>query len=201
MYLAGRFRKRILDPRLWRSPAVQAIFPPGSHEVATAAAERHPSVDPAEVADAEQQIRPLLDAGGRGAGSFWSRPPSGGGNTSSGQFRPETTAITLVLLYIAFVSLLHALCAVVFRALPGLQAFGITAVDRFGRRASRFRLLLRSALPLLFAVALFGLCVKSPGAATAVAALLVTAAVVVWSIATPCRGPLDRVAGTWLVPR
>ena len=30
---------------------------------------------------------------------------------------------------------------------------------------------------------------------------LVTAAAVIWSIATPCRGPLDRVAGTWLVPR
>ena len=143
-----------------------------------------------------------MPGAGRGAGSFWPPQSPGGGDRAVAQFRPEVTLVTLVLVYTAFVSLLHVLCALVFRRLPGLLAFGITVVDRRGKRPSRSRLVLRSAVPLLYAVGLPILCVEAPaGVPAAVVVLLVTAAAAVWSVATPCRGPLDRIAGTWLVPR
>lgn len=92
------------------------------------------------------------------------------------------------------------------RAPLGLDLMGAALVTREGRRASRLRAFLRSLVVL---APIFGLAVIIEMASPESTALIIvglTVAVLliactIWAILRPERGPVDRIAGTWIVPR
>ena len=114
---------------------------------------------------------------------------------------------------VALWSALVALACPIFRGGPLAHLYGIAIVTRTGARASRLRLLARGVL--LWAP--FGLCFAaawllvrvakqtalSPGLAWGVVGLLglISLAGLIACAISPSRGPHDRLAGTYLVPR
>jgi hypothetical protein len=99
-------------------------------------------------------------------------------------------------------------------AVPGglvTRALGHAVVRRDGREIGRARSAIRFVVawsPVLVWIAcvgvpMFGEPRVSPDIAVVVGSLvfLWVAAGVAWTIASPGRGPHDRIAGTWVVPR
>jgi hypothetical protein len=99
-------------------------------------------------------------------------------------------------------------------AAPGgliTRALGQAVVRRDGREIGRARSAIRFLIawsPALVCIACVGVPMVgtprvSPNVAFVVGSLacLVMAAGAVWTIANPARGPHDRIAGTWVVPR
>ena len=111
--------------------------------------------------------------------------------------------------------LLSIVCGLVsVLAVPGglvTRALGQAVVERDGREIGRTRSVLRFLVgwsPVLVwiisvGVPMFGNPRVSPDAAIVLGslALVLMAGGVAWTIANPGRGPHDRIAGTWVVPR
>jgi len=95
--------------------------------------------------------------------------------------------------------------SVVFRS--GLiRMSGLTVVTGDGAPAGRVRLAIRSALmwsPILTAdvVQRFALGIQLVPGVVSLAAIAIMAAGAILTLATPSRGPHDRMTGTWVVPR
>ena len=134
-------------------------------------------------------------------------------NTSRDQPDLLLTMSTFVVMLVGLWSALLGLAGPIFRGGPLTYLFGIAIVTRTGERASRLRLLGRGLLLWLP----FGLCwtaawmlvdaaqhqVLSPGlvwSAIGLVAVIPLAALVACAV-SPSRGPHDRLAGTYLVPR
>jgi hypothetical protein len=129
----------------------------------------------------------------------------------------ETTPIDAPLLFMAVLVVYGLLLAVALVALPLaaisrgllLQLFGFAIVTADGRRASRLRVLGRTAIawspllaPALVSTVIGGIG-EGPGGVIAVltASLVVFLAGGVVAMVRPSRGIQDRLAGTWIVPR
>jgi uncharacterized RDD family membrane protein YckC len=116
-------------------------------------------------------------------------------------------ALSISLLFVAVPALVIAI------ACRGgiLRVLGFEYVTDDGRRASRLRVFARTLVawsPLLAVPAALGAAAvlgTEPGRSTFALLLgtgtAVLAAGAVWAIVTPSRGPADRLAGTWIVPR
>jgi hypothetical protein len=111
--------------------------------------------------------------------------------------------------------LLSILCGLIsVLAVPGglvTRALGHAVVSRDGREIGRARSVIRFLVawsPALAWIAcvgvpMFGEPRVSPDVAVVVGTLafLMMAAGAAWTVANPGRGPHDRIAGTWVVPR
>jgi hypothetical protein len=160
---------------------------------------------PAQVRDAEQalptELRTRLE-----------EIRSNSASRGDGDLLPAMTAFIGTLL-VCLWSGLHALACPLFRGGPLIHVFGIAIVTRTGTRASRLRLLARGVLLWLP----FGLCCTAawllvraakqatlaPGPVWGAVWLLalIPLAALIACVVTPDRGPHDRLAGTYLVPR
>jgi hypothetical protein len=94
-----------------------------------------------------------------------------------------------------------SLCGALLFGGLAIHGLGIAIVDSTGRRARRWRIVLRTALvwsPLIGAA----VCLPIPDHLAAITLLVgLFLAGAAWSIVAPGRGPADRLTGTWLVAR
>jgi hypothetical protein len=165
-------------------------------------AARYPAVSPEELARASAIVAPQIQEV-----ADWRANFPGGGEALRGFVASGFASIPLLY------SIVSGLISAV--AVPGglvTRALQQAVVRRDGREIGR----IRSAVRLLIAWSpviawmayagnpMFGdVRAMSPADAYAVGglSLILMAAGAVWTIAVPGRGPHDRVAGTWVVPR
>jgi hypothetical protein len=113
---------------------------------------------------------------------------------------------------LGLVILCSLVSAVLVRGGIVTRLLGLAAVDWHGREIGRLRSLLRTALawlPALVWLAYLGISprvqgfVPTPNAPLVgmTITLVLLGAGAIWTIARPTRGPHDRLAGTWVVPR
>jgi hypothetical protein len=201
-YVAARFASQLTSDEFWdtRVPQMESIV--GMRRRAAEIAARYPAVSPDELARASAIVAPQIQE----MANWRANVPAGG--EALRRFVASGFASIPVLFSIAF-GLLSVL------AVPGglvTRALRHAVVRRDGREIGR----VRSAVRLLIAWSpviawmayvgnpMFGeLRATSPAEAYTVGgvALMSMAAGAVWTLAVPGRGPHDRVAGTWVVPR
>jgi hypothetical protein len=200
-YVAARFGSQLTSDDLWTTQA-QMEWVVDMRRRAAEIAARYPAVSPDEFARASAIVAPQIQEVAGWRANF------PGGGEALRNFVTSGFAFIPVLFLIA--------CGLIsVLAVPGglvTRALGHAVVRRDGREIGR----VRSAVRLLIAWSpviawtayvgnpMFGeLRAMSPAAAYAVGglALLSVAAGAVWTIAVPGRGPHDRIAGTWVVPR
>jgi hypothetical protein len=177
-------------------------FVDGMRRKAAEIAARYPAVPPEDLARATAIVAPQIQEV-----ADWHANFPGGGEALRG----------IVVNGFAFIpALLSIACGLVsVLAVPGglvTRALGHGVVRRDGREIGRVRSAARLLIawsPVIAWMAYFGnpmfgeLRAMSPATAYAAGglALMLVAGGAVWTIAVPGRGPHDRIAGTWVVPR
>jgi hypothetical protein len=201
-YVAAHFGSKLASDEFWNTQAPQMGPLAGMRGRAAEIAARYPAVSPDELARATAIVAPQIQEVAEWRANF----PGGGEALRS------FVATGFVLIPVLF-SIACGLISVL--AVPGglvTRALRHAVVRRDGREISR----VRSAVRLLIAWSpviawmayvgnpMFGeLRAMSPAAAYAGGglALMSMAAGAAWTIAVPGRGPHDRIAVTWVVPR
>lgn len=201
-YVAAHYRSQLTSDAFWntQAPQMEPFF--AMKRRAAEIAARYPAVSSDELARASAIIAPQIQEMAAWRANF----PGGG---AALQNFVVSGFASLPVLFVIACSLVSVL------AVPGgliTQAVRHAVVRRDGREIGR----LHSAVRLLIAWSpvlawmayvgnpMFGeVRAMTPAAAYAVGglALLSMAAGAVWTIAAPGRGPHDRIAGTWVVPR
>ena len=168
-------------------------------------AARYPAVSPDELARASAIVAPQIQELAAQSANLSANFPAGGealrGFVASG----FASIPVLVSIVCGLISVLAVPGGLVTRALRH------AVVRRDGREIGRARSAIRFLVawsPALAWIAcvgvpMFGEPRVSPDVAFVVGSLafLLMAAGVAWTIAVPGRGPHDRIAGTWVVPR
>jgi hypothetical protein len=204
-YVAAHFRAQLTSDELWNTqmPQIEPLL-----EMRRAAAEiaaRYPAVSPDELARASAIVAPQIQELAAESANVSANFPIGGealrGFVASG----FASIPWLVAIVCGLISVLAVPGGLVTRALRH------AVVGRDGREIGRARSVIRFLVawsPALAWIAcvgvpMFGEPRVSPDAAVVVGslALLTIAAGAAWTIANPGRGPHDRIAGTWVVPR
>ena len=203
-YVAAHFGPQLRSDGFWaQTPQFEPFL--GMRRTAAEITARYPAVSPDELARASAilapQIQELADERAKVAANF----PAGGealrGLVASG----FASIPVLVSIVCGLISVLAVPGGLVTRALRH------AVVRRDGREIGRARSAIRFLVawsPALAWIAcvgvpMFGEPRVSPDVAFIVGSLafLLMAAGVAWTIAVPGRGPHDRIAGTWVVPR
>jgi len=197
-YVVGQYGARLRDPQFWNQTITGDMK--AEHAMAETMLARHPEVSPAELAAATTTIAPELERFNRETARAISEA-----NGSSGAV---VRAVTFVGVCFSLVlSLLSALIV------PGglvTRLIGLAIVRRDGREIGRLRSFGRAVLMWLPGLIWVAWIVMAPRegsvpAANSVPRLLllfgVFAAGITWTLVNPTRGPHDRAAGTWVVPR
>jgi serine/threonine protein kinase len=201
-YVAAHFGSQLTSDDFWNTQGPQMEFVDGMRRRAAEIAARYPAVSPDELARASAIVAPQIQEV-----ADWRANFPGGGEALRGFVASGFASIGLLF------SIVCGLISVL--AVPGglvTRALRHAVVRRDGREIGR----VRSAVRLLIAWSpviawmayvgnpMFGdLRAMSPAAAYAVGglSLISMAAGAVWTIAVPGRGPHDRIACTWVVPR
>jgi hypothetical protein len=204
-YVAAHYGSQLTSDEFWNTQAPQIEPFVGMRRRAAEIADRYPSVSPDELARASAivapQIQELADERANVAANF-----PAGGEALRGLVASGFASIPVLF------SIACGLISVL--AVPGglvTRALGHAVVRRDGREIGRARSAIRFLVawsPALAWIAcvgvpMFGEPRVSPGVAVVLGSLafLTMAAGAAWTIANPGRGPHDRVAGTWVVPR
>jgi hypothetical protein len=200
-YVAAHFGSELTSDEFWNTQAPQMEFFVAMRRRAAEIAARYPTVSPDDLARASAIVAPQIQEV-----ADWRANFPGGGEAVRG-FVVSGFASIPVLFSIAF-GLISVL------AVPGglvTRALRHAVVRRDGREIGRARSAMRFLVawsPALAWIAsvgvpMFGEPRVSPDVAVVVGslALLVMAAGAAWTIANAGRGPHDRIAGTWVVPR
>jgi hypothetical protein len=201
-YVAAHFASQLTSDEFWNTRVPQMESTVGMRRTAAEIAARYPAVSPDELAGASAIVAPQIQEVEDWRKNF----PAGGealrGLVASGfAFIPVSLSIACGLLSVL--------------AVPGglvTRALRHAVVRRDGREIGRMRSAVRFLIawsPVIAWMAYVGnpmfgeLRAMSPAATYAVGglALMSVAAGAVWTIAVPGRGPHDRIAGTWVVPR
>jgi hypothetical protein len=201
-YVAAHFASQLTSDEFWHTRVPQVPSIGGMRRRAAEIAARYPSVSPDELARASAivapQIREVED---------WRKNFPGGGEALRNFV--ASGFVSLPVLFSVACGLISAL------AVPGglvTRALGHAVVRRDGREIGRVGSVVRYLIawsPVLAWMAyagnpIFGeMRAMSPEVAYAAGglALMLVAAGAVWTIAAPGRGPHDRIARTWVVPR
>ena len=203
-YVAAHFGSQ-LTSEFWNTQAPQIEPFLTMRRTAAEIAARYPAVSPDELARASAivapQIQELADERATIAANF-----PAGGEALRGLVASGFASIPVLL------SIVCGLISVL--AVPGglvTRALRHAVVSRDGREIGRARSAIRFLVawsPALAWIAcvgvpMFGEPRVSPDVAIVLGSLafLLMAAGVAWTIAVPGRGPHDRIAGTWVVPR
>lgn len=193
VYIAGKYARTIRDPKVWLSPYALSMIPPVPRESAERIVAMHGQPSEAEVAAAENRIRPLL--------------PAHVGSDSYVLPFADVMLMAAVGVYVLgfFIAVPAGIASAIFRRGPLQKIFGIEYVMADGRPAGRLRLLWRSLLawsPVLIGPFAVNLLRPSLGHFTANSLLVgVCLTLTLWSFALKNRGLADCLAGVWIVPR
>ena len=196
VYLAEHMAAMIQRSSTWENQNIK-IGARGGRERARRAVERHPVRTREQVQRAEATVAPIL------------------ANQAEGLTKLANARALAGIVVAAFGGTFIAVA--VFAAIGALatgtgftfRPFGVSLVNRKGKRISRLRGLWRAAVTWSPMVALFFAFKYGPditkGSYTFLvldlALVAVLAAGAVWAILRPARGIQDRLAGTWIVPR
>jgi len=194
-YLAGNFGNLATDRAFWKRAEVQRAFwlQTGSQrDILRVANDRHPSVSPEELRNAEETLRPKFDE--------WAR---------FDRFIGPIAGVGFFLGALAVGAVASMVWSIVAGMPLGLRLFGLALVNRDGRQASRLRVLCRTfitALPLVgITVPWFTFALTGHMAVAAAVALLVLPLVIavsfIHALCRPTRSLADLIAGTTIVPR
>jgi hypothetical protein len=174
----------------------------GMRRRAAEIAARYPAVSPDELARASAIVAPQIQEVEEWRRNF----PAGGEALQSFVASGFASIPVLVTIVCGLISVLAVPGGLITQALR--QAVVRRDVREIGRVRSAARLLIAWSPVIAWMVyagnPMFGdVRPMPPAAAYAVGglALLSVAAGAVWTIAVPRRGPHDRIAGTWVVPR
>jgi hypothetical protein len=204
-YVASHYRWELTSDEFWNTQAPQMEPFLGMRRTAAEIAARYPAVSPDELARASAIVAPQIqDLAARSAALSANFPA--GGEALRGFVASGFASIPVL------VSIVGGLISVL--AVPGglvTRALRHAVVRRDGREIGRARSAIRFLIawsPALAWIAcvgvpMFGEPRVSPDVAVVVGSLafFLMAAGAAWTIASPGRGPHDRVAGTWVVPR
>jgi hypothetical protein len=204
-YVAAHFGSQLTSDEFWntRTPPIEPFL--SMRRKAAEIAARYPTVSPGELARASAivapQVQQLADERAGLSANF-----PGGGEALRGLIASGFASIPVL------VSIVFGLISVL--AVPGglvTRALRHAVVKGDGREIGRIRSVVRFLVawsPALAWIAcvgvpMFGEPRVSPDVAVAVGSLafVMIAAGAAWTIAVPGRGPHDRIAGTWVVPR
>jgi hypothetical protein len=204
-YVAAHFRSQLTSDEFWntQTPQIEPFL--GMRRTAAEIAARYPAVSPDELARVSAILTPQIQELAAQSANVAANFPAGG-EALAGLLANGFASIPLL------VSIVCGLLSVL--AVPGglvTRALGHAVVSRDGREigrapsAIRFLVAWSPALAWIACVGvpMFGEPRVSPDVAVVVGSLAFSmmAAGAAWTIANPGRGPHDRVAGTWVVPR
>ncbi|HYN09583.1 MAG TPA: protein kinase [Vicinamibacterales bacterium] len=203
-YVASNYRWQLTSDEFWNTQAPQIEPFLGMRRTAAEIAARYPAVSPDELARASAIVAPQIqDLAARSAALSANFPA--GGEALRGFVASGFASIPVLA------SIVCGLISVL--AVPGglvTRALRHAVVRRDGREIGRARSAIRFLVawsPALAWIAcvgvpMFGEPRVSPDVAFVLGSLafLLMAAGVAWTIASPGRGPHDRMAGTWVVP-
>ncbi len=204
-YVAAHFRSQLTTDEFWNTQAPQIEPFLTMRRTAAEIAVRYPAVSPDELARASAIVAPQIQELAAETGNLGANVPAGG----------EALRGVVANGFASIPVLLSIVCGVIsVLAVPGglvTRALRHAVVRRdgceIGRARSAIRFLVAWSPVLVWigcvGVPMFGEPRVSPDMAFVVGSLvfLLMAAGVVWTIASPGRGPHDRIAGTWVVPR
>ena len=201
-YLAAHFGSQLTSEEFWNIEAPRLGPLVSMREMAEEIAARYPAVSPDELARASAIVAPQIQEV-----AAWRANFPGGREALRGFIASGFASIPV------FLSIACGLISVL--AVPGgliTRALRHAVVKRDGHEIGRLRSAVRFLIAWSPAIASMGyignpmfgeLRAMSPAVAYAIGglALMSVAAGAVWTIAVPGRGPHDRIAGTWVVPR
>jgi hypothetical protein len=204
-YVAARFGSQLTSDEFWNTQAPQIEPFLTMRRTAAEIAARYPAVSPDELARASGIVAPQIQQLAAETASLAASIPAGA----------EALRGIVANGFASIPVLLSIVCGVIsVLAVPGglvTRAFRHAVVRHDGYEIGRARSVIRFLVawsPVLVwigcvGVPMFGEPRVSPDTAVVVGSLvfLVMAAGVAWTIASPGRGPHDRIAGTWVVPR
>ena len=204
-YVAAHFGSQLTSDEFWNTQAPQIEPFLTMRRTAAEIAARYPAVSPDELARASAIVAPQIQELAAESANLGANFPAGG-EALRGFVASGFASIPVLL------SIVCGLISVL--AVPGglvTRALRHAVVRRDGREIGRARSAIRFLVawsPVLVWIAcvgvpMFGEPRVSPDVAFVVGSLafLLMAAGVAWTIASPGRGPHDRIAGTWVVPR
>jgi len=203
-YVAAHFGSQ-LRSEFWTTQAPQIEPFLTMRRMAAEIAARYPAVSPDELARASAIVAPQIQELAAETANLGANVPAGG----------EALRGLVANGFASIPVLLSIVCGVIsVLAVPGglvTRALRHAVVRRDGREIGRARSAIRFLVawsPALAWIAcvgvpMFGEPRVSPDVAFIVGSLafLLMAAGAAWTIAVPGRGPHDRIAGTWVVPR
>lgn len=204
-YVAAHFRSELTSDEFWntQTPQIEPFL--GWRRTAAEIAARHPAVSPDELTRASAIVAPQIQELAAESANLGANVPAGG---EALRGLVATGFASIPVLFSIACGLISVL------AVPGglvTRALGHAVVSRDGREIGRARSAIRFLVawsPALAWIACVGVPIfgeprVSPDVAVVVGSLafLMMAAGAAWTIANPGRGPHDRVAGTWVVPR
>lgn len=189
-YLAGSQRERIEDPETWKSSHLASLTQHQQQSAKDIVARTHPPTDE-ELKEATAIVRPILEARRANLNSL----------------RLEVLLLiwfaAALWMYVAFPSLV---CALLFRGGLLWRIFGISAVNKVGQPAGRWRILWRNLIawsPVVLAPIALAMLVPLINEPLMIAIIMCVAyaAAALASTFIGSRSWPDRLAGTWLVMR
>jgi hypothetical protein len=204
-YVAAHFRAQLTNDMIWNAQTPQMEPFLTMRRTAAEIAARYPAVSPDELARASAIVAPQIQELADSSANLSANLPAGA----------EALQGLVATGFASLPVLLSIVCGLVsVLAVPGglvTRALRHAVVRRDGREIGRARSAMRFLVawsPLLLSmgyvgVPIFGGPRVPPDVAFAVgsSAFLLMAAGVAWTLASPGRGPHDRIAGTWVVPR
>jgi serine/threonine protein kinase len=203
-YVAAHFRSQ-LTSEFWdtQAPRIEPFLT--MRRTAAEIAARHPTVSPDELARASAIVAPQLRALATETAGLGANVPAGGEalrGLAAGGFASIPVVLAIVC---GLISVLAVPGGLVTRALR----HAVVGHDgrEIGRGRSAFRFLVAWSPALAWiacaGMPMFGDAPVSPDVAVVVGSLALStmATGAAWTIASPGRGPHDRIAGTWVVPR
>jgi hypothetical protein len=204
-YVASNYRWQLTSDKFWNTQAPQLEPFLGMRRTAAEIAARYPAVSPDELARASAIVAPQIqDLAARSAALSANFPA--GGEALRGFVASGFASIpVLASIVCGLISVLAVPGGLVTRALR--HAVVRRDGREIGRARSAFRFLVAWSPALAWiacvGVPMFGEPRVSPDVAFVLGSLafLLMATGVAWTIASPRRGPHDRMAGTWVVAR
>jgi hypothetical protein len=204
-YVAAHFGSQLTSDELWNTQAPQIEPFLTMRRTAAAIAARYPAVSPDELARASVIVAPQIQQLATENANLGANFPAGGEALRGLVANGLASILMLVSIVCGLISVLIVPGGLVTRALRH------AVVRRDGREIGRARSAIRFLIawsPVIAWIAcagvpMFGEPRVSPDVAVVVGSLafLMMAAGAAWTIANPERGPHDRIAGTWVVPR
>ncbi len=189
IYVASHYAAIITNRSSWSDPFTVAVIRGKERDFAEQSVAEHPSPSPDQIADAEAALKPLI-------------PSSDFFDWKKRLWLPVGTMGMMLLLGVGLPALI---AAVAFRGGLLLRLAGVTFVRRDGSPASRLRLFWRAIVawsPVALGVFCFAASLQRFGvSAASILSATVIGVLGLLSLIFPERGPQDRLAGTWPVPR